>query len=183
MKRIAIASLLVTGLLGAQAETFTDQARVRSAEPRYENVSVPRDECRSRWVDEPVNRVSNEPQQRGYGGAVLGGLAGGVLGNQVGGGRGRDAATVVGVVLGAMAGNHLENRPQANQYQTAQYGEDRGERAQREVRRCRTVYDTQARLSGYTVNYEYRGQQYTTVTRNHPGNQLQVRVSVDPIEQ
>lgn len=42
------------------------------------------------------------------GGAVLGAVLGGVLGHQVGRGRGRDLATGIGVVGGAMAGNRVE---------------------------------------------------------------------------
>ncbi|AVP58519.1 outer membrane lipoprotein [Pulveribacter suum] len=43
-------------------------------------------------------------------GAVLGAVVGGVLGNQVGGGSGRLAATAVGAVGGALAGNAIESR-------------------------------------------------------------------------
>ena len=43
-------------------------------------------------------------------GAVLGAVVGGVLGNQVGGGSGRTAATAVGVIGGALAGNAIEGR-------------------------------------------------------------------------
>jgi uncharacterized protein YcfJ len=178
MKRLAIASLLATGLLGAQAQTFTDNARVRSAEPQYENINVPREECTSRWIEERNHRSSDTRQERGYGGAIVGGLAGGVLGNQIGGGRGKDAATVLGAVLGAMTGDRLENRDQRSQYDNGQY-----ESAQREVKRCRTVYDTQTRITGYRVTYDYRGQQYTAFMRSNPGYSLPVRVSVEPIEQ
>jgi outer membrane lipoprotein SlyB len=59
-------------------------------------------------------RVSNvevlrTPEQgRGSGiGAVIGG-AGAVVGRQIGGGSGRDAATVVGALGGAVAGNSIE---------------------------------------------------------------------------
>lgn len=43
-------------------------------------------------------------------GAVLGAVVGGVLGNQVGKGSGRTAATAVGVLGGAVAGNAIEGR-------------------------------------------------------------------------
>ncbi len=183
MKRLVIASLFTAGLLGAHAETYTDHARVRSAEPRYENINVPRNECSSQWINERTSRVSDEPQDRRYGGAIVGGLAGGVLGHQVGGGSGKDAATALGVVLGAIAGDRLDNRDQRGQYQSGQYDNGRYESAQREVKRCRTVYDTQTRITGYSVAYDYRGQHYTTFMRSNPGNRLPVRVTVDPIEQ
>lgn len=177
MKRLVIASLFATGLLGAHAETYIDNARVRSAEPQYENINVPREECRSQWINERSSR-REEPQDRQYGGAIVGGLAGGVLGHQVGGGRGKDAATALGVVLGAITGDQFQNRDQRAQYDNGQY-----ENVQREVKRCRTVNETQSRITGYRVAYDYRGQHYTTFMRSNPGNSLPVRVTVDPVEQ
>ena len=181
MKRLIIASLFASTLLGAQAETYTDNARVRSAEPQYENVSVPRNECSSRWVEE--RRDWNASERRGdqdhqYGGAILGGLAGGVIGHQIGGGSGKDAATALGVVLGAVAGDHV-----ANDGRRDPYGHRAPEISQREVQSCRTVYDTQTRITGYRVAYEYRGQNYTTFMHSNPGSFLPVRVTVDPIAQ
>ena len=77
MNRTALCALLAaaTATFGAQANTYTDNARVLSAEPQYENVSVPRQECRSEWVSGARPSVG-----RNYGGAVVGGLAGARLG-------------------------------------------------------------------------------------------------------
>ena len=171
MKRLAIASLLAAAAVGVQAETFIDNARVRSVDPQYENISVPRNECTSQWISEP-RRINGQQGIQQYGGAILGGLAGGILGNQVGKGHGREAATALGAVVGAFTGDRLGNQVGYQQY----------EEAPREVRRCRTVNDVQARLTGYRVNYDYRGQQYSTFMRENPGPNLQVRVSVEPIE-
>jgi uncharacterized protein YcfJ len=175
MKRLVIASLFATALLGAHAESYIDNARVHSAEPQYETINVPRNECSSHWINERTSRNASERQ---YGGAIVGGLAGGVIGHQLGGGSGKDAATALGVVLGAITGDRLENRDLGGQYDNGQY-----ETAQREVKRCRTVNDPQTRITGYRVAYEYRGQHFTTFTRNNPGNSLRLRVSVDPVEQ
>lgn len=46
-------------------------------------------------------------------GAVTGGVVGGVLGHQVGGGSGKAAATVLGVVGGALLGNAVEANTRA----------------------------------------------------------------------
>lgn len=181
MKRLIIASMFAAGFIGANAETYNDNARVRNAEPQYENIQVPRKECSSQWVDERHSRFDEQPQDRRYGGAIVGGLAGGVLGHQVGRGGGRDAATVVGVVLGAMAGDRIDNRDQRSQYDNGRQA--RYERDQREVQRCRTVFDTQTRVTGYRVDYEYRGQHFSTFMRSNPGDRLAVRVTVDPVEQ
>ena len=113
MKRIATLSVLAAAALGAQAQAFVDQARVRSVEPQYETVQVPRQECRSEWVSEaPAAQGPN------YAGVAIGAVAGGVLGNQVGKGHGREAATAAGAVVGALAGNHIANR-NAPQYPPA----------------------------------------------------------------
>jgi uncharacterized protein YcfJ len=168
MKRLAILSLFATAVVGLHAETYIDHARVRGVDPQYESVSVPREECSSRWVQETRRAGGRE-----YGGAVIGGVAGALLGNQVGKGHGREAATAVGAVVGAFAGDRIANRDQWDRY----------EEAPREVMTCRTVSDVQSRIAGYRVNYEYRGQQFTTLMRENPGRTLQVRVSVDPVGQ
>lgn len=168
MKRFALVCLLATGVAGVHAETFFDNARVRSVEPQYESVDVPRNECSSHWVNE-TRRAAGGGQN--YGGAILGGVAGAVLGNQVGKGHGREAATAVGAVVGAFTGDRIANRDQAEQYQVVP----------REVTSCRTVSEVQTRIAGYRVTYDYRGQHYTTMMRENPGPSLQVRVSVEPV--
>ena len=168
MKRYALVCLLATGAVALQAETFFDNARVRSAEPQYETISVPRDECASHWVNDTRRTVVGG---QNYGGAIVGGVAGAVLGNQIGKGHGREAATAVGAVVGAFAGDRLANQDRREQY----------EEVPRQVTSCRTVNDVQTRITGYRVGYDYRGQHYTTMMREDPGPSLQVRVSVDPV--
>ena len=167
MKRLALIPLLATAAIGLHAETYVDNARVRSVQPQYENVSVPRQECSSHWVNE--TRRIDAPRE--YGGAVIGGVAGALLGNQVGNGHGREAATALGAVLGAFTGDRVANRDRVDQY----------EQVPREVTSCRMVNDVQQRLTGYQVSYEYRGQQFTALLPQNPGPNLQVRVSVDPV--
>lgn len=177
MKRIAIACLVAAGAAGmvaAQAETFFDNARVRSVEPQYENVAVPRQQCSNQWVQEQrvVDRGYERNYERNYGGVALGGIAGGVLGNQVGGGSGRTAATALGAVVGALVGDRVaNNNVRAPQYETVP----------REVTTCQTVNDVQSRLAGYRVAYDYHGQVYNTVMPREPGQFVQVRVSVEPV--
>lgn len=172
MKRSAILCLTALLAAGVQAQTFNDTARVRSVTPQHENISVPRNECTSQWVTEQ----QAVPASRNYGGLAIGGVAGALLGNQVGGGRGREAATAVGAVVGALTGEHLANQGGWGGYQQA------APQQQRQVQNCRTVNDVQTRLTGYQVEYEYRGQVYSTVTREKPGRTLPVRVSVAPGE-
>jgi uncharacterized protein YcfJ len=168
MKRLALATaLFAAASAGLHAETFVDHARVRSVEPQYESVSIPREECTNQVVNE-VRRTGGSPN---YGGAVVGGVAGALLGNQVGKGHGKEAATAVGAVVGAFTGDRIANRDRQEYY----------EEVPRQVTTCRTVTDVQTRVAGYRVGYEYRGQQYTTLMRENPGRDLQVRVSVEPM--
>jgi uncharacterized protein YcfJ len=169
MKRLALVCSLAAAAAGVHAETWMDNARVRSVEPQYEQVAVPRNECSSQWVTE--TRRAGGVQQ--YGGAVIGGVAGALLGNQVGKGHGREAATALGAVVGAFTGDRMANGQLGQQY----------EQVPREVTQCRTVNDMQTRINGYRVGYEYRGQHYTTLMHENPGPNLQVRVSVEPVEQ
>lgn len=168
MHRIPVLCVLATAGVAAQAESFVDHARVRSVEPQYESVRVPRQECRNVWVPESRPHAGHN-----YGGAVIGGVAGAVVGRQIGGGSGRDAATAIGAVVGAMAGDRMANRNQ---------DWDRYAPAEREVRQCRTVSDFENRITGYRVSYDYRGHQHTTFMREHPGRTVPVRVSVEPLE-
>ncbi len=167
MKRLALIALLATAALATHAETYVDTARVRSVQPQYDSVTVPRQECSSQFVNE-TQRITGD---RNYGGAVLGGVAGAVVGNQVGKGHGREAATALGAVLGAFTGDRVSNRDRGDRYETVP----------REVTTCQTVNDVQQRLTGYQVSYEYRGQQFTALLPQNPGPYLQVRVSVDPV--
>lgn len=174
----------VAAVTGAQARSFDDMARVHRVDPQYRSVSVPRQECTSQWVHDAPRPVAQH--HRNYGGLALGGVAGAVLGSQVGKGKGRSAATAVGAVVGALAGEHLANQAGWNggyaQGGYAQGGYYEPQPQPREVRSCHTVHDTQNQLTGYRVEYEYRGQLYTTVTREHPGRTIPVRVSAQPVE-
>ncbi|WP_051534707.1 glycine zipper 2TM domain-containing protein [Deefgea rivuli] len=145
-----------------------DYAVIRSVQPRYEQISQPRQECRSEWVTESV------PQQAApsYAGTIIGGVAGGVLGHQVGKGRGRDVATVAGTLIGAMVGNHVADPYRAQQTQTVN----------REVQRCQQVNDYRQQVRDYLVDYEYRSQIYSTTMPRYPGepgSRLPVRVLVE----
>ena len=164
MKCLVLAPLLAAAAVAAHAQTWVDNARVSSVDPQYESVRIARQECSNEWVGDPRRDV------RDYRGAVLGGLAGALIGNQVGVGHGREAATALGAVVGAFAGDGLANR-------------DRWQRVpvSREVTTCRDVDDVQTRIVGSQVTYEYRGQPFTTLMRENPGPFVQVRVSVDPV--
>ena len=162
--RLLISVLGLCALPLAQAAQFEDYGRVVRVEPRVEQIAQPRQECRTEYVQVPVQ------QQRGAGGSIVGGIAGALLGSQVGGGNGKVAATAAGAIAGAMVGDRVENNGR-------QYNSGVQEQA---VRQCRTVdaYDT--RTIGYDVTYEYRGQNHTAFMQRDPGNRVRLRVSVEP---
>lgn len=165
---LTIAAPAFAGYNGpSETDGYTDVAKVRSVVPQYERVNAPRKECSKETVIES-RRTGGE---RSYGGAVVGAVAGGLLGNQVGGGRGKEAATALGAVVGAMTGDRIDNRDNNGSV----------EEVPREVQRCRTVDSYQQRITGYLVDYDYKGQHFSTVMSRDPGKTLNVRVSVEPI--
>lgn len=63
-------------------------------------------------------------ESSGIGGAVLGAVLGGVIGHQIGGGTGRDVATGLGAVGGALIGRNLQKRKDTDVYRVVVRMED-----------------------------------------------------------
>ena len=131
----------------------------------YERVARPERECHDEEVTHREDRRGNNT-----GATVLGAIIGGALGNQVGKGDGRKAATIAGAVVGGAIGNSQARRDDEH-YTTNE-------------RRCREVdggYE-ERRVSGYDVEYRYRGETYMSRLNYDPGERIRVRVSVTPAE-
>ncbi len=167
MKKVTLYGIVITaGLLSAglaAAESRLEQGRVVSAIPIYETVRVPteREVC---WDEEVRYRRGHSATP-----ALVGGVLGGALGRQFGGGRGKDALTVVGAIVGASVGNDVA-RKRSGEYTEVET-------------RCRIAheyYDEQ-RITGYRVRYEYDGEVFVTRTNRHPGDYIDLRVSVVPV--
>lgn len=176
MKRISPLLLLVAAAgpsfaqTGAPAEsTLVENARVRSSTPVHSEVQVPRTECTTQTVTAERPASESKPNMLGVG---IGAVAGGLLGHTVGGGNGRAATTAVGAVAGALVGNEVANRSAITQ----------SPQASAEIRDCKTVYETQTRLMGYRVRYEYGGHEFEAMVRDSPGKTIPVRVSVVPVD-
>jgi uncharacterized protein YcfJ len=161
--KLILSALGVCALPLAQAGDFEDFGRVVRVQPRVEQIRTPRRECRTDYVQAPVQ------QQRSQGGTVIGGITGALLGSQVGGGNGKVAAAAAGAIAGAMVGDHVDNDGR-------NYEQGTQEQA---VQRCRTVDAVEQRTNGYDVTYDYRGHSYTTVMSRDPGDRVRVRVSVE----
>ncbi|MEO8460187.1 MAG: glycine zipper 2TM domain-containing protein [Dokdonella sp.] len=145
-------------------------ADVLRVDPLYEyaQISNPREECYEAPGDQ---RGSDQrgPDNRA-GGTVLGAIVGGVLGNTLGKGDGRRAATVAGAVVGGAVGNNIAS--------------NNDQRYSGTETRCRVVRDRaqERRITGYDVQYRYRGDVYLSRLDYDPGERMRVRISVTPAE-
>jgi outer membrane lipoprotein SlyB len=104
--------LIASAVLGGCASNMPQQNS--TSQPTYSQSNASSyGTIESIQVTHPAGKTSGA-------GAVVGGVLGGLLGNQVGGGNGKTAATVVGVVGGAVVGNAVEqnrNAQTADMYQ------------------------------------------------------------------
>ncbi|MBU6460078.1 MAG: glycine zipper 2TM domain-containing protein [Proteobacteria bacterium] len=135
---------------------FSERATVISSEPAYVEVNRPEQVC---GYTQP--EASSSPGT-GTAGTLIGGLAGGLIGHQVGNGRGNTAATIAGAIGGAMLGNHVANnmnQPQQN---------------------CVMQNHWVRQPQGYRVTYRFNGHVFTDTLPYNPGNELNIRVSVEP---
>ena len=138
------------GLSFAQQEW----ARVVSTTPVIQQVTVPRQVCNT---EQAVVQ-----QQKSGAGALMGAIAGGAMGNAVGVGSGKTAATVLGIIGGAVVGDNIEGAPPA-QVQNVQH--------------CRMQNFYESRTVGYNVAYEYAGKQYSVQMPQDPGQHILLQIT------
>jgi len=100
-------------------------------------------------------------QRKSGAGAALGAIAGGAIGNAATHGSGQAAATMLGIIGGAMVGDHIEGPNTQLQ----------------NVQRCSTQTFYERRTVAYNVVYEYAGRQYTVQMPQDPGPTLQLQVT------
>jgi uncharacterized protein YcfJ len=155
-----------------------DWAQVVRVDPIIDTYEEPvrREEC---W-NEPVEYVEPRYAYRdrggnGTGGAVLGALIGGALGNQVGNGDGRKAATIAGALIGGSIGHDRATRGGYREVGSTV------RRSSERVCDTRVDYRRQEQVVGYDVTYVFNGREYRTTTDAHPGDRIQVAVTVQPI--
>jgi uncharacterized protein YcfJ len=103
--------------------------------------------------------------------SIIGGLIGGLVGSQFGGGSGRKVLTVLGALAGSSIANGVaQTRRHNKSYSTLH-------------RSCHTTYETETSeyVDGYEVFYEYGGQEFSKIVRNHPGDEIRVHVELTPV--
>lgn len=149
--KLLFLSVAVTASCAALAQ---DVGRVISSQPIVQQVAVPRQVCSQQQVE--------VQQQKSGAGAVMGALAGGAMGNAVGRGPGNAAATMLGIVGGAIVGDRIEGSP-TPQVQT--------------VQNCTTQNFMENRTVGYNVTYEFGGKQYSVQMPQDPGPTIQLSVA------
>lgn len=140
------------------SSTSTVQARVLSATPVIGQVAVPRQVC--------FDELRQEPPRSSGAGALLGAIAGGAMGNAVGKGAGKALATGIGIIGGAVVGDHVQNDGRQGSVST--------------VRRCEQQAAYENRVVAYTVVYEYAGQRYNTQMSQEPGATIPLMVTLTP---
>jgi uncharacterized protein YcfJ len=182
MKRI-----LVTGLMAVLVSTpaafarnarhftgssYTDSARVTHVQPiyRFVEVSSPQREC----YQEEVYRPSRSSSDHGNNavGMIVGGALGGALGHNISRHH-RDTATIAGAVIGSVIGHDVVGKRHRERHYSQGYEE-----------RCHTVTErrNEERIDGYRVTYRYQGEIFTTRMDHDPGDRIQVRIRVTPVD-
>ena len=154
----SLAGALILSGLGTVSFTVLAQesGRVISSTPVIQQVAVPRQVCTN-------TQVATQGQRSGAG-ALMGAIAGGTVGNNVGAGSGRTAATMLGVLGGAILGDKVEGAP-APEVRT--------------VQSCTNQIFYENRTTGYHVVYEFAGKQYTVQMPTDPGPT--VRLQITPV--
>jgi uncharacterized protein YcfJ len=156
MARFSFAAAVTAVACIAPSAFAQEQGRVISTTPVIQQVVVPRQVCTN-------EQVTTQSQQKSGAGALVGGIAGGAMGNAVGNGSGRAAATMIGIVGGAILGNHIEGgKPQA---QT------------QNVQRCTTQTFYENKPIAYNVVYEFNGKQYQVQLPQDPGPFVSLQVT------
>lgn len=99
---------------------------------------------------------------------LLGSVIGGAIGRQFGSGDGQRAMTVLGALAGAgiASSSHRDAK-------------------KRKRLVCETRYEREAYevVDGYQVTYSYLGHTFQQTTETHPGDQMRIFVTVDPVLQ
>jgi uncharacterized protein YcfJ len=142
-----------------------DTAKVISAVPIYQTVSIP--------VDEPVcwQEQAWRPRPHSAAPTVIGAVIGGVVGNQFGGGDGKTALTIAGAAIGGTIG-----------YQVSRHHDHRGPYPVVEERcEMQRYWRAEERLIAWDVAYKYRGQVYHAQMPERPGKKIRVRVDARPV--
>ncbi len=149
-KLLLLSAALITGVASLAQEV----GQVVSSTPVIAQVGQPRNVC-------TTEQVLVQPPKSGAG-ALVGAIAGGAMGNAIGGGSGRAAATLIGIMGGAIVGDSIEGSAKA---------QPQG------IQQCsvQTIYEN--RTVAYDVIYDYAGKRYSVQMPSDPGPTVQLQVA------
>ena len=153
LKTLAGSAVAAAGLVALPASAMDVLARVISSTPVVQQVAVQREVCNNQTV------VTQAP--RSGAGALLGAVAGGAAGNAIGHGGGRAAATVIGLIGGAMVGDRIEGPNSQLQ----------------NVQQCGTQTFYENRPTHFNVVYEYQSSQYSAQMAYDPGSYVRLQMT------
>ena len=114
---------------------------------------------------------------------IVGGIAGAVLGSKMGGGSGTYATTAIGSMVGGMAGRQIYDQTQQDRYvRPASVRVCDPEPVRSGYGGYNDGHDSYrtGNATAYDVTYEYNGRRYTRRMDYHPGERVRVRVDVSP---
>jgi len=151
MKNIVLSFMALSACAVVGAQEF---GRVVSSTPVIGQVAVPQQVCQDSSVVVPGHRDGT--------GAAIGAATGAVIGSAIGHGGDRAVAAVIGMIGGAILGDHMSGR-HADQIQR--------------VRHCSTQTTFENRVLHYNVEYEYAGRRHVVQMPHDPGPTLQVQVT------
>lgn len=158
---VLITTLALAVSLPAMGGDFRARGRVLKVQPIYEVVQVrrPTQKC---WDEDVPNRHPGAAVP-----VIAGAILGGVAGHQLGEGRGKDAMTAAGALLGGAIARDATRSAEGYHVE----------------RRCKTTnrHEKRREVVGYRVQYAYRGQTFWTRTKYDPGNYIDLSVDVRPI--
>jgi len=167
---ILLGLALISTSLFAQADRFSEYAKVNYSKPIYETVEeiIPHKHTSSCYqeykVRTPRNTNSSYKDQNTIGvDTIIGATTGVIIGHQIGRGNGKVAAKVIGGILGATLANNMRNyqRVQDNRNNDGYYYETKRKNI------CNNGYKKVIRknvLKGYDNYFTYNGKEYSKFT-------------------
>lgn len=165
-----IALCISTIPIQALASSYTDYAKVTHVSPIYETITVRKPHRQCHLEERVVRRKENSSITPN----IVGALIGGAIGNKLGHNKSNKR---VGAVLGAVLGGSIANDIRHNNH-------NNHHNVTKTERICSTTHSVRHKkeVTGYDVEYKYRGRKYSTTMHSHPGNQIRVAVDVSPID-
>ncbi|HCA36317.1 MAG TPA: hypothetical protein DEP13_06715 [Gammaproteobacteria bacterium] len=168
---ILLASCASIWTISTSGQTTYEYGDVIETRPIYQivEISEPMEQCREEVV------IDRYPSRSGSRTPVLvSTIIGGALGNAVGNGKSNKR---IGAVVGAMLGHSI-----GRDIVTDRNRSRNAVRVYETVQRCETAYEKfeEERLVGYQVTYLYNGEEYSVRTDSDPGEQIRLRVSIQP---